>query len=337
MTEPRQQQRIRASAPGKLVLSGEYAVLDGAPAICMAVDRRARVTISTSGANHHSVIAPAFTNQCGRFVDRHGELEWIEAGEEFALLGHVWRSASVTASGGLSLVLDSHEFLDAASGSKIGIGSSAALTVALSAALCAMSDANEDVANIALVAHREFQRGLGSGADVACSYTGGLIEYRMGHATWPRLTWPDGLAYALLWSGVAVSTGAKLERLGEQVARPSRAALAYSARRLAKTWREGSASAVLNEYRDYTNVLHEFSVDHGLGIFDAGHAELAATAEAAGLVYKPCGAGGGDVGIVLADDAAAIESFVADALPQKFQILTVNLDSRGIEVKRKGN
>ncbi len=49
MTEPRQQQRITASAPGKLVLSGEYAVLDGAPAICMAVDRRARVTISASG------------------------------------------------------------------------------------------------------------------------------------------------------------------------------------------------------------------------------------------------------------------------------------------------
>jgi phosphomevalonate kinase len=31
--------RITASAPGKLVLSGEYAVLDGAPAICVAVDR----------------------------------------------------------------------------------------------------------------------------------------------------------------------------------------------------------------------------------------------------------------------------------------------------------
>ena len=114
MTELRKQRRITASAPGKMVLSGEYAVLDGAPAICMAVDRRTRVTISTSGANHHTVIAPAFTDQCGRFADRDGELEWIEAGEEFALLDHVWRSAFVTASGSLSLVLDSSEFLDAA-------------------------------------------------------------------------------------------------------------------------------------------------------------------------------------------------------------------------------
>ena len=36
--------RFSASAPGKAVLSGEYAVLQGAPAIAMAVDCRARVT-----------------------------------------------------------------------------------------------------------------------------------------------------------------------------------------------------------------------------------------------------------------------------------------------------
>jgi phosphomevalonate kinase len=34
-----------ASAPGKLILTGEYAVLFGAPALVMAVDRRATVQI----------------------------------------------------------------------------------------------------------------------------------------------------------------------------------------------------------------------------------------------------------------------------------------------------
>ncbi|PKL95245.1 MAG: ATP-binding protein, partial [Gammaproteobacteria bacterium HGW-Gammaproteobacteria-8] len=31
---------ILADAPGKLLLLGEYAVLDGAPALVMAIDRR---------------------------------------------------------------------------------------------------------------------------------------------------------------------------------------------------------------------------------------------------------------------------------------------------------
>ena len=35
-----------ASAPGKIVLAGEYAVLWDAPAVCMAIDRRARACVS---------------------------------------------------------------------------------------------------------------------------------------------------------------------------------------------------------------------------------------------------------------------------------------------------
>ena len=38
---------IEASAPGKLVLSGEYAVLSGGPALVAAVDRRVTCTLSS--------------------------------------------------------------------------------------------------------------------------------------------------------------------------------------------------------------------------------------------------------------------------------------------------
>jgi phosphomevalonate kinase len=36
---------VRASAPGKLLLAGEYSVLEGGVAVVMAVDRRARARI----------------------------------------------------------------------------------------------------------------------------------------------------------------------------------------------------------------------------------------------------------------------------------------------------
>ena len=35
--------RVRATAPGKLVVLGEYAVLTGAPALVLAVDRQCQV------------------------------------------------------------------------------------------------------------------------------------------------------------------------------------------------------------------------------------------------------------------------------------------------------
>ena len=41
--------RAVASAPGKLVILGEYAVLANAPALVMAVDRRCRAQIRPSG------------------------------------------------------------------------------------------------------------------------------------------------------------------------------------------------------------------------------------------------------------------------------------------------
>ncbi len=56
---------VKTSAPGKVVVSGEYAVLDGAPAICMAVNRRAHISITTTDNDYHSVLAPGFSEGQG--------------------------------------------------------------------------------------------------------------------------------------------------------------------------------------------------------------------------------------------------------------------------------
>ena len=71
----------------------------------------------------------------------------------------------------------------------------------------------------------------------------------------------------------------------------------------------GDAGQIIAGYREYCDQLRQFSVDHDLGIFDAGHDELWHSANAAGLTYKPCGAGGGDVGILLGTDTAELDAF----------------------------
>jgi mevalonate kinase len=50
--------KVSASAPGKAILFGEHAVVYGKPAIAVAVDRRAIVTIQEGTDNHINVKIP---------------------------------------------------------------------------------------------------------------------------------------------------------------------------------------------------------------------------------------------------------------------------------------
>ena len=329
-------ERIRVSAPGKVVLSGEYAVLNGAPAICMAVNRRAVVTIEPTGDEHHLVVAPGHVEEPRRFLVRAGVFGWLDSSDEFELLEHVWRASGIRRRGGLSLCLDTSAFLDPEHGCKTGIGSSAALSVALAYALNELLPDGDDPVSVAHEGHLGFQGGLGSGVDIATSATGGLVEYRMRDRSATQLSMPAGLEARLIWSGAPASTGKKLERLSSHGPQPSIEALAYSARRMAEAWRDGSVDVLLRRFREYIEVLQEFDADHELGIFGAGHAELTAMAAHAGLVYKPCGAGGGDIGILLSDDAARADAFIAESLPGEFRALDLQLDERGVQVTREG-
>ena len=321
--------RVSASAPGKLVLCGEYAVLDGAPAVCMAVNRRAKVEITTFDGEWHRVSAPGYSSIEGRFVVDGAAIAWSQGADDYRIVDAVWRSVAPVAAGGLSMELDARAFVDEASGMKIGIGSSAALTVALTAALMHSGDVLEP----ALRSHRLFQNGAGSGADIATSVSGGLIEYSRQEAAVSRLRWPAGLAYRLIWSGVPASTKAKLETLEMTGYRTSKTALVKAAENMANAWR--SAADVMSQYPAYIETLQQFSVDHDLGIFDAGHEQLVADAAAAGLVYKPCGAGGGDVGILLGQSHEQLTDFMTGRVGPGCQVLDVELEPDGVLLEQR--
>lgn len=320
---------VLASAPGKVVLCGEYAVLDGAAAVSMAVNRRANVRVSDFDGDWHRVSAPGYSSLEGRFVSNGASVDWLQGEDEYRIVDTVWRTLGRTGNDYLSIELDTRAFLDEGSGGKIGVGSSAALTVALAAALSESSD----VLDPAMRAHRTFQQGVGSGVDIATAISGGLIEYRMNEATISRLRWPAGLAYRLVWTGIPANTRAKLEKLQLASRRTSRASLTSAAETMATAWR--AASAVMCEYPAYIETLRQFSVDHDLGIFDAGHDRLVTEAAAAGLVYKPCGAGGGDVGILLGEDDEQLDDFVTRLEAWGCQVLGARLEPDGVEMEQR--
>lgn len=315
---------VVASAPGKVVLCGEYAVLDGAPAVSMAVDRRAVARVTDADADYHRVLASGYTDVEGRFRIAAGRIEWLRGRSEFRLVDAVLRTINLASRRSMLIELDSRAFVDLTAGNKIGLGSSAALTVALLSALTGAEDVLEDAAN----AHRRLQNGAGSGVDIATSVHGGLIEFRMAEREITELDWPAGLHYRLVWSGVATDTRAKLAKLDSTIRAASRAALVRAASEMADAWT--SVAAVLDAYPSYIEQLRQFSVDHGLGIFDAGHEQLSREAAAAGLVYKPCGAGGGDVGILLGASNARLDDFMSTRIGG----LTAKLDPVGVTLER---
>ena len=93
--------------------------------------------------------------------------------------------------------LDTSSYIDAQSGKKLGLGSSAAIIVALVAAIKNCDDP-EKIKLLTHKAHKQLQGGLGSGADVATSLFGGLIKYQQENYTTKSLIWPRNLFYRLI-------------------------------------------------------------------------------------------------------------------------------------------
>jgi phosphomevalonate kinase len=184
---------MRTFAPGKLVLTGAYAVLEGAPAIAVAVSRGAYADSSR--------VASAPTPE-------------VRAALGEASAPHVDASAM---------------FHDAR---KLGLGASAAIVVATLAALEAGSGSaladfsvRERLFATARDAHARAQVG-GSGVDVAASVHGGAIRYVMD-APVQKVALPHGLLVRVFACGVSARTselrGAidKLARAEPSVRRPS--------------------------------------------------------------------------------------------------------------------
>lgn len=330
---------ISTNAPGKAVLSGEYAVLRDAPAISAAVDRRAYVSISEASGEFHCLSTPGYVD--GQWLFRYGDdatFEWqqpVPGPTTFSLVEEVWKSFDPSGWPALEIVVDSREFTDAATGLKLGLGSSAAVAVALTAALQRFAAQGGDDGESAIAAHNRFLNGRGSGVDVATSYRGGLILYRRSGAEARRIEWPARLRYRYLWSGQAVATTDKLAMLGDDHGDNDTGIgmqrLGELAEAMASAWSSGDAARILRSYPAYIEGLGSFSAEHDLGVFEAGHEDLVRLAGKTGVVYKPCGAGGGDIGIVLAACEHDIETFCGRALEYDFRVLDLALESAGLK------
>lgn len=275
---------MKARAPGKLVLSGAYSVLEGAPAIVAAVDRYALA----DGARAADFVAD----------------EVRAAVELGALDGAVWFDASALREPGRG----------PGSGSrKLGLGSSAAILAASLAAALGERFADEAALRaaifpMALLAHRRAQGG-GSGVDVAASVFGGVLRVVLSAGGELEVTpapLPAGAVVEVYASPVSASTRellGKVRALGERSPARHRACLDAAGEGARRAVAARSIAELVSAVQAQTDALGSLGEAAGAEIVTPAVAALRAPAEALGGTFAPSGAGGGDIAFFLGPEA----------------------------------
>jgi phosphomevalonate kinase len=311
---------IHTSAPGKLFLLGEYAVLGGAPALLAAVDRRAEVTIDDSASGSWQVSAPNLGIKdlalggdgalpTGLAAAQRSDLRIFDAVREAVL------SRSSGSPRPLAITIDSAAF--SRGGHKLGLGSSAAVAGALTAALATATRLDLDreaLFRLADDAHRSAQGGVGSGGDVAASVYGGLIRYSRGAVPVP-LRWPEELSIMAVVTGEGSLTTSLVGRVADYAAEhPARHRADIA--RLADLAEHAEAAladpdAFLRLATDYFAAITLLDTHARAGIVTRRHHELHTLAKREGGVFKTSGAGGGDVGLAFSHSGEPTERLAA--------------------------
>ncbi|MGY6554436.1 MAG: mevalonate kinase family protein [Wenzhouxiangella sp.] len=352
--------QLLAAAPGKAVLIGEYAVLHGTPALVMAVDRRVRVHIRAGAAESCSLAVPQLLTEPLAFqIGAEGRIDWLDRRSEQAELALSRRlletqlrqsaAAGLRRTGGLEIRIDSAELFgrDQNAALKLGLGSSAAVSVALSAALKAFLDPADRPIGLTdlLDAHRNSQGGRGSGVDLAASLLGGVLAFRLeGRVPQVRaLAWPRAWPLRFVWTGEAAATGGFLARYAAwQIERPGQwsalnAEMDRCARLAVSALDAESLDAFMTCINNYCVLMGKIGDCTGLPVMSSRHRALAEIAQALGAAYKPCGAGGGDLGMFVASDARQLAEIDRHLGAGGFRALALQPSLTGLQLTLTDN
>lgn len=275
----------RLRAPGKLVLMGEYAVLDGAPAIVLAVNRGVEV-----------VVAPPQAGEAQQIETPDGDDRFVRA----ALVGQRGRFS-----------FSAWNPVEGIAG-KPGFGGSAAACVVACLAAGRPLDA-------AYALHFAAQ-GSGSGVDVAASAHGGMLRFVRPGAPGaaPRLQALPPLRPVVVWSGQSARTG---PRVAGYQTWGGRADFADESTALVDAFVDEPIPAM----RAARRALEAMADEAGLAYRCPGLDRAIALAEGLGGAAKPSGAGGGDCAVAILPDAEAEAAYLSALQNNGLQVISIEV------------
>ncbi len=292
--------RRPVSAPGKAFLIGEYAVLEGVPAVVTAVDIRAiahdapgdeRTAPSDLSLAAHARVREHLSSGTGTPI---GDVPGVESGP-------FCRGAR-----------------------KLGFGSSAAVAAAVVG--FHLAESGHDLADpttralaldLARAAHHHAQGG-GSGGDVAAAVLGGTLRFTrdaapvaLPHPSWLHVGFVDVGAPAVTSSFVKqIRAAAEHDRPAyaraiDQLSAGSESFLAGYVHASV----EFGLTAIRLGVQHHNEGLTTLQTLSGAPILSPAIADVLALASEMGLAAKPSGAGGGDLVVVFAASRGALDLF----------------------------
>jgi mevalonate kinase len=322
--------QVTASAPGKAILFGEHSVVYGKPAIAVAVDRRARVTIQKQDETEDNKIEVKVKNPyLSGIIDLKNDRILLENKKnEIGILDFIFKSLKkVNPEGGLMITVDLEIPLGA------GLGSSAAVSVATIAAASRYNQINLSRNEIAEYAHQvELEvQGAASPIDTTISTFGGSIYLsKNAEAVIPlQINWD--LPLVIGYTEKPGNTGELIESVRRR--REAYPDIINPILDSMECITENAREALL--HKDQKKLGDLMNINQGLldalGVNTAELSNMVYTARNTGAIgSKITGAGGGGSIIVFCPDK--LEKVVS-ALEASEKAFSAHLSSEGVQVK----
>jgi phosphomevalonate kinase len=322
------------SAPGKLFLAGEYAVLWGGQARVAAVGPRSTALVRRRQDREVHLLTEA--GRCSGHLTPLGINFGGPVPADFAFAARA-ASEVVRAHGreavGFDLALGPSP--RAPDGRKLGMGGSARACVLAGEAARYVLEERLDPLKLALLAHALAQGGKGSGADVAAIYAGGVVRYRRYDVSelaaasaggrlesalrqsQPVEVWrfpPLKAALSYVFTGASASTPSLIDSVEAKLQGAGRERFVNDSDELGAQLESGLLERDFRAVREACAGLQRLLDSLRLPAPDAVE-RIVALASSSGGAAKISGAGGGDGCIVFSEDEASrsalLEAFAA--------------------------
>lgn len=269
---------ITVKSPGKLVLAGEYAVAYGHLGLVFAIDRFAKVMFTPENL--------------------------LKIDEGSALIDSIIKTAR---NSGLKIcsghyLIDTKDFFSL-NNNKLGLGSSAAICAAFMELIYYLNHKRIDKSEIyllALKAHLDFSKGLGSGIDIAASVYGNSLLFPNNKFIKIDQLWENLL---IIHTNISQDTREYLYSLNE--------AFKSNKTEFKKLFLlsddiikeiidlKFSYDATRSAFIKFFEILYSLGKKSKIDIISKPHEEINELAHKFGGACKPSGAGGGDFSLVL--------------------------------------